>query len=130
MTETPESLKSASVPPRYDDGPNRLGQALTWVGIVAGVLFIVAVVFFTGFFLGRSSGGSYRWHEDYGRGCYAGQTGPGGMMGPGSQGGMMGPGSRGGMMGPGSQGGMMGPGQMPPGYGSPNPTTSPSAPRP
>ena len=29
---------------------------LAWVGIVAGVVFIIAVVFFSGFFLGRHSG--------------------------------------------------------------------------
>jgi hypothetical protein len=30
-----------------------------WVGIVAGVIFIVAVVFFSGFFLGAHSGGGH-----------------------------------------------------------------------
>jgi hypothetical protein len=41
------------VPPsgRYD-GPSLLSQVLAWVGIVAGVVFIVAVIFFSGFFLG------------------------------------------------------------------------------
>ncbi len=50
MTDTPAS-------PRYDDRPNRLKQALAWVGIVAGVVFVVAVIFFSGFFLSWSSGG-------------------------------------------------------------------------
>jgi hypothetical protein len=36
-----------------------------WVGIVAGVVFIVAVIFFSGFFLGAHSGGHRGWgHGD------------------------------------------------------------------
>jgi hypothetical protein len=35
-------------------GPTRLNQALAWVGIVAGGLFIVAAIFFAGFFLNYS----------------------------------------------------------------------------
>jgi hypothetical protein len=31
-----------------------------WVGIVAGVVFIVAVIFFSGFILGSHSGGGHR----------------------------------------------------------------------
>ncbi len=34
---------------------NRLSQILVWVGIVAGVVFIVAVIFFAGFFIGRNA---------------------------------------------------------------------------
>jgi hypothetical protein len=34
-----------------------------WVGIVAGVVFIVAVIFFSGFFLGAHSGGHRGWHH-------------------------------------------------------------------
>jgi hypothetical protein len=34
--------------------PSRLNQALAWVGIVAGGLFIVAAIFFAGFFLNYS----------------------------------------------------------------------------
>lgn len=66
---------------------------MAWVSIVAGVVFVVAVVFFCGFLLGWSSGG--------GDGRCAGEMGPGGMTG---QCPMMGPG---GMMGAGE---MMGPG--------------------
>jgi hypothetical protein len=36
--------------------PNRLNQAVAWVAIVAGVVFVVGAIFFTGFFLGRHSG--------------------------------------------------------------------------
>ena len=34
--------------------PSRVNQALAWVGIVAGGLFIVAAIFFAGFFLNYS----------------------------------------------------------------------------
>jgi hypothetical protein len=37
--------------------PNRLYQFAAWVAIVAGVVFIVAVIFFSGFALGRHAGG-------------------------------------------------------------------------
>ena len=37
--------------------PSRLNQALAWVGIVTGGLFIVAAVFLSGFFLSWSLGG-------------------------------------------------------------------------
>ena len=112
----------------------RLYQVLAWVGIVAGILFIVAAVFFSGFFAGRTTDG-YRWH----RGTRNGQMQPGGPMGGGcpmmqmqpggmGQGGMgqggMGQGGMGqGGMGQGGmgQGGMgqggMGPGMMPGGMG-------------
>lgn len=103
MTETPESRAGQ---PRYDGGydrPRRLSQALAWVGIIAGVVFVVAVVFFSGFFLGWSSGGHYGGHHGWHGGYYGGQMGPGGQTGP---------------------GGMMGPGQTSP------TTTAPSTPRP
>ncbi|WAJ47101.1 hypothetical protein OK015_11990 [Mycobacterium sp. Aquia_216] len=38
--------------------PSRLNQALAWVGIVTGGLFVVAAVFFSGFFLSWSLDGS------------------------------------------------------------------------
>lgn len=107
MTDTPE-------PPRYRadryDRASRLNLAVAWVGIVAGVVFIVAVVFFSGFFIGRSSSGHFR--GGYGM-TGPSQTGPYGHMWPG----MMGPG---GMFGPGGQW----PGQQPP------TTTAPTTPRP
>ena len=99
--------------------PNtRLYQVLAWVGIVAGILFIVAVVFFSGFFAARATGG-YGWH----RGDQSGQMGSGGPMGAGCpmmQGGGMGPG----MMSPGGMPGM-GPGGMAP--GSSRASTPPSS---
>lgn len=128
MTQTPKSRSEAATvtgepqaveaSPRYEDRydrPNRFGQVLAWVGIIAGVLFIVALIFFSGLFLGWSSGGHYGRHHDGDRGYYRSQMGPGGQLGcP-----MMGPG---GLMSP---GGMMGPSQQP------SPTTSaPTTPRP
>lgn len=96
---------------RYDRR-NRLSQVLMWVGIVAGVVFVVAVIFFSGLWIGKVSGHNYGWHRgNYNSGCTAGQTSPG-MMAPG----MMGPGG----MGP----GQMGPGGMGPGGMTTTPTTS------
>ena len=113
---------------RRDPGqhPARLYQTLAWVGIVAGVVFTVAVIFFSGMLLGRASGGDHGWH----RGNQGGQMGQGGstgdcpMMRPGGMGpGGMGPGGMGpGGMGPGGKmepddmgpGGMMKPNQAPP----------------
>lgn len=82
MTESSEATTDTSVSPRtateVAHRNARLYQALAWVGIVAGVLFIVAAVFFSGFFAGRTTGG-HGWH----RGLQSGQTGPGGPMGGG-----------------------------------------------
>ena len=78
MTETPES-------PTESIRPSRLSQAAAVVGIVAGVVFIVAVVFYSGFFLGsRSAHPSSEpqvMHCDMG-GPGMGGMGPGGGMGP------------------------------------------------
>lgn len=96
MSENPETAVE-SAPAR--DGDHRLRRALTWVGIVAGVVFIVAVVFFSGFALGRGSGGYHGWHRGH-----VGQMDPGG--GPGGcpmmrSGAVMGPDMGPGMMRPG-----------------------------
>lgn len=96
------------------EGPSRLGQVVAAVGIVAGVVFIVAVVFFAGVFLGG-------YWDGYGNPDGSRNTG---QMGPRIKPGtcpMMG---GGGMMGPGrmSPGGMMGP--------SPSGTTTPPTPHP
>jgi hypothetical protein len=37
---------------------------LVWVGIVTGVVFVVAVVFFSGFFIGRNSSGNLWVNRD------------------------------------------------------------------
>lgn len=119
MTDTPEIRNEstaagpamAPTTPRRDHAeprPNRLYQTLAWVGVISGVLFIVAVIFVAGVFAGSGSGG---YHGGT-RGYHSGQLGPNGpregcpMMGP---------------------GGMMGPGNMPP--GRPAPTMMPTLPQ-
>ncbi len=114
MAELPDANATGAAPALESaqhnarPGPTRLTQALMWVGIVAGTVFVVALIFFSGLFLGWSSGGHYGTHDGGG-----GRTGPGTHMGPG---GTMGPGGMtcpGGMMGPGGSG-----------------TSSPSTPKP
>jgi hypothetical protein len=97
-----------------DDRRTGSNSILVWVGIVAGVVFIVAVIFFSGFFIGRNSDGNFRggYHQPGMMG--PSQSGPYGQMSPG----MWGPG---GMMGP---WGPISPGQQPP------TTTVPTTPRP
>ena len=131
MTEASESSAATGSPsavgPARDGHPSRLNQALAWVGIVAGGLFIVAVIFFSGFFLSWSIGGHGHQHMGPSKMacCSDMKLGeqtmkpdehmkPGAMMPPGSQ---MTPGE---MM----PGGMMGPAAHSPA------TTAPSAPRP
>ena len=103
MTETPESKTEPGAV--VTDRPNMLSQIAVWVGLVAGVLFIVAVIFFSGLFIGS---GGYFDRGDRGDDC--GMYHHGHMMGPGA------------MMGP----GQMGPGQM--GPGQQQPTTTPAVP--
>ncbi|ORA34585.1 hypothetical protein [Mycobacterium aquaticum] len=101
--------------------PNRLFQALAWVGIAAGTVFIVAVVFGTGFFLGAHSGGGHHHHGGGGwerPGMMFHHHGGWGQGGPGQQGGPGAPGQGGPGFGP---GGPAGPGGQP---GAP--TTTPS----
>jgi hypothetical protein len=107
MSETPELAPYALHHDHTGHRSSRLYQALAWVGIIAGVVFTVAVIFISGLILGSASGGHQGWH----RGYLGGQMGQGGcpMM---RQGPTMG---AGGMepedMGP---GGMMKPGEIPP----------------
>lgn len=105
MTELPDSPKQPAdssaerqgteplqPDPRPDEQPKRLNQVLVWVGIIAGVLFIVVLIFFSGFIVG------YATH-----GCYGGNSGDHSEhMGPGGEHG------KGGMTRPGP----MGPGQI------------------
>ena len=121
MTRPPEPRTepaSVATGPR----PNRLNQTAAWVGIVAGVIFVAAVLFFLGFFTG-----GYYDGDHYGYGTYRGgprPIGPGRMMGPG---GPYGPGD---MMGPGRMWGPYcpyGPGQQP---STPTTPATPSPPRP
>jgi hypothetical protein len=73
--------------------PSRLNAVAAWVGIVAGIVFIVAVIFFSGFALGaHSGGGHHRWGGGHGDHRGGGEMHRGGQgMGPG-MGPAMGPG--------------------------------------
>jgi hypothetical protein len=45
--------------------PARVFQAAAWVAIVAGTVFVIAVIFFTGFMLGKSSGHHHGHHHKH-----------------------------------------------------------------
>lgn len=99
----------SAIEPLRDRSRSRLNQALAWVGIVAGGLFIVAGIFFSGFFLSWGLGGHWDEHTGSEMMACCSHMKPGEQMGHGT------------MMGP---GGMMGPSPQPP---TPAP---PSTPRP
>jgi hypothetical protein len=92
MTESQENqdIIDTAVRQQHGDRPNRLYRALAWVGIVAGSLFIVATVFFSGYVLGKNSDGDSHhgpnrmlltpFHRGMGP---DGPMGPGDRMGPG-----------------------------------------------
>src|ERR1700756_887062 len=61
-TAEPDTAKPPAKPDKEPRQQSRLTQAVAWVGIVAGIVFIVAVVFGTGFFLGVHSGGGHHHH--------------------------------------------------------------------
>jgi hypothetical protein len=72
MSETTSSSEPATGPVATAPPPapaerhrhSRLSAVAAWVGIVAGVVFIVAVIFFSGFILGAHSGGHRGgWHH-------------------------------------------------------------------
>lgn len=92
--ESKTEMSNAAERPRGEESyerPNRLGQTAAWVGIAAGVVFVVAVIFFSGVLLGRSSD-DFGWRRDgwsEGAGGKAGtcpMMGTGGMMPPGEMG--------------------------------------------
>ncbi|MGV0992943.1 MAG: hypothetical protein ACOYBX_11315 [Mycobacterium sp.] len=132
MTEKTESLDQPSIVPDLretvvDRRPSRLNQVAAWVAIVAGIVFIVGSVFFTGFILGRHSGGHGHggWQHHRGGSEMQFRGGPPMMpmmpMGPGMGGPGMGP-----RMGPG-----MGPDRdQGPGPAQPPAPPSSAAPRP
>ena len=61
-TSTPPPVETTPAPVEQR-GHSRLTAVAAWVGIVAGVVFIVAVIFFSGFFLGAHSGGHGGWRH-------------------------------------------------------------------
>ncbi|MBV9089091.1 MAG: hypothetical protein JO044_04160 [Mycobacteriaceae bacterium] len=93
---------------------SRLVAVAAWVGIVAGTVFIVAVIFFSGFVLGRHAGGGHHGGHHHWQGTGMSHHG-GPPMAP-----WRSPGGPGGM-GPGGPGNPYGPG------GTQAPTTAPSA---
>jgi len=101
-TEAAAETPIASEPPLRQEGLGQVGKAAAWVGIVAGVVFIVGMIFAAGFWLGSSPDG-------YGGGHFG--RAPGHMM-----------------SGDGSNScPMMGSGPMKP-PGGPNATPAPGAP--
>ena len=80
----------------------RVFQFAAWVGIVAGIVFIVAVIFFAGFGLGK--------HAGHGGGFHHGHHMQHAMMFHHRQGGPGGPGNGPAWVAPGAPG----PGQIPP----------------
>lgn len=129
MTETPQpaapppSAATTSPPPSpQQEKPPRLYRAAAWVVIVAGIVFTVAVIFFSGaLVLGQ---GKCPYHRYYHHGMFrpVGPVAPGPGMGWvfGFPGGPPPPG-----MGPGFPGGPGGPAVGPTG---PGPTTAPARP--
>jgi hypothetical protein len=99
---TAPTAVATAQPARVDDGrPSRLAVVALWVAIVAGVVFTVAIIFFSGFALGRHSGGGGFHHKQFGHGHEYGMIHRGpppmGPMGPGPwpQGPGFGPGQQG-----------------------------------
>lgn len=106
MTETPETPPPPPPPPVAK--PNRLFQVAAWVVIIAGTVFVAAVVFCTGVYLSDNG-----WQGDRHGPCMMHHHGP--PMGPGF-----------GPAGPGNEPGWpgfrpAGPGNGPGGPGGPPP---------
>jgi len=125
----PPVAASDTAAPAAEHKSGKTHTILAWVGIIAGSVFIVATIFFSGFFMGAHAGGCHHgWHKHHhgkdssqfsgdheGRGGWGGwhhghhgpgmwhPMGPGGMGGPGFPGGDGGPAGPGGPGGPGSQ---------------------------
>jgi hypothetical protein len=117
-----DSSVATEQPKNSQHWTSRVNLALAWVGIAAGGLFVVAAIFFSGFFLSWGFSSSSGHHMRPGTMDCCDQMKPDEHMKPGA---MMGPGSH---MTPGQMmpGGMMGPALQSP----QPPTMSPSTPRP
>jgi hypothetical protein len=94
MSETSEtptvrsSTATAPAPPPAEVAPYRtprVFQFAAWVAIVAGIVFIVAVIFFTGYGLGRHAGhgGFHHGHHKHHAMMMHPRFHPGGPGGPG-----------------------------------------------
>ncbi|WP_407662882.1 hypothetical protein [Mycobacterium tilburgii] len=71
-SETPTARSATATAPVPADPvvhrPARVFQAAAWVAIVAGTVFVIAVIFCTGFMLGRSTGhhpGHHHHHKHH-----------------------------------------------------------------
>jgi hypothetical protein len=70
-TTSPVATATAPSQPIYverEPRRSRLNAVAAWVGIVAGVVFIVAVIFFSGFILGAHAGGHHGYRGGGDRG--------------------------------------------------------------
>jgi hypothetical protein len=86
--ESKSEMSTAAERPHGEESyerPNRLGQTAAWVGIVAGVVFVVAVIFFSGVLLARSSD-DFGWRRDGWSEGAGGKVGTCPMMAPGEMG--------------------------------------------
>jgi hypothetical protein len=106
MADTQPSDDPGAAQPASSRHHSRLNQALAWVGIVAGGLFIVAAIFLAGFFLNYSEHTHLRMGMDHAtmghesKDCCADMK-PGGMKPGDMKPGEMKPGAMGpGMMAP------------------------------
>jgi len=112
-TAAPTPPTAVVVPPAERPRHNRVAQIAAWVGIAAGVTFVVAVIFFSGFILGKQSdgGGHHRGGPDRESGMFhrgGPPMGPPHIFFPGGPGGSAGPGAQGPQQGQGP-----GPGNAP-----------------
>ncbi|WP_372511592.1 hypothetical protein [Mycobacterium gordonae] len=71
ISDTPTARTSTAVAPppaeRVEHHTPKVFKAAAWVAIVAGIVFIVSVIFFTGFRLGLAAGhgGGHRHHKHH-----------------------------------------------------------------
>jgi hypothetical protein len=67
----PSVTTDAAVPPRWDKSDRRGGRPFrlaAFVVTLAGIVFIIAVIFWSGFILGACEGGGGGHHHGYGGG--------------------------------------------------------------
>jgi hypothetical protein len=91
-SETPTVRSSTATAPAPAAEPvlfrtPRVFLAAAWVAIVAGVVFIVSVIFFTGMALGHHGHGGMHHHKHHAAFMHPRGFGPGGPGGPGAPGG-------------------------------------------
>jgi hypothetical protein len=77
----PPVVAPAVLAPAAERRSSTLHKVLTWVGIAAGSVFIIATVFFSGYFMGMHTG--HHKHHHHGPGNSEFRDGPRGPGGPG-----------------------------------------------